>query len=167
MESAVLESPPATADAEAEARADLLGILKTCTHFGGVPVIAPGRHTWSACCGSLILDREGCVGNSTLNTFVGPAQKDIEHFYEKQYGERWKERLWPSGRYNYYPEPNTLEELLIKNTRRNTTGVIFAHMDKDKAIEIMYDEKHRELAEGYNIDDKDQGYVCSVIWLNK
>jgi hypothetical protein len=168
VESAVLDSPPATAEDEAAAaRADLLALLKACPHYGYAPQLIAGRWTWSACCGSLIMNKDGKVGNSALGNWVAPSLEGVQEHYAAKYGELWKERVWPSGRYSYYPEPATLEDFLNKGVRQNCTGVVFAHMDKEKAVEIMYDEEHRKFAEGYDIDDKEQGYVCSVIWLNK
>lgn len=148
---ATLQSPPAPAK-EADPRAELLRITGyNRSHIGG-PMVAE-NWTFCSCCGSQYLKADGTVGTGQM--WAPPDKEGVMAAFEKTWGPRWKERLGEAW-----------ETQVTKVQRLNKPGVTFAFMDKDKAISILYDEEHRHLADGYNIDDKDQGHICSVVWMN-
>jgi len=152
-----LESPSAPAKVVENPRDDLLEIFKKGNHFGGE--LAPENYTFCSCCGAQFLKANGTIPNSGLSGDCGPSKEDVEVYYENRYGSQWRERISYDGQ-------RAAELMVAKNARRNKPGVTFAFMELNKAIELLFDEEHRHLADGYEIKDEDQGRTCSVVWMN-
>lgn len=131
-----------------EGRADLLKLF-SITSLGGR--MDPERFAFCSCCGSQFLREDGLVKNGQANQWLGVEKEDVEKDFNIRYGPDWKTRA------------SSLGASVIAWSRKDKPGVTFAYMDKDKAIEILYSEPLRKLADGYNIID--DGTTYSVVWL--
>lgn len=160
MENVVVsQSVPAEKSmSEGAARQDLLDIFRKSPSYGG-PLNFTNGWTFCACCGSQYMNNEGRIGIAAIPGWIRPSSDGAEarKLLNDKYGPLAVERY---GKFAY-------EDTIRKYNRFNKPGVTVAALPVTEAIKIMYDEQKCLIAEGYEIHDKDQGHVVSVIWINE
>lgn len=151
---AKLSSPEVVDLTPEEARKGLLEIFAKAAHVGGP--LKPEAWTFCQCCGSQYINSKGEVGNSTISQWIKPGFGEVEAYYKKRYGVDGRTRVGAVA----------WDNMLKLGDRKNLPGITAAYLPLKEAITILYDEAHAPQAQGYEINDKDQGHVVSVLWTD-
>lgn len=113
--------------------------------------------TFCSCCGSQVINHEGKIHVSTEILNLEDGHKIGESHYKRMYGPDAEKRFAVAE----------WQRMMQQYERRNRPGVTLSFLPKEETLSRLYtDPKLRDIAEGYEISDKDEKYVTSVLWVN-